>query len=83
MAPDSDYRRINDAHIKSLYDEMHNVTKKVDVLQAWVTENSQVTRDVRDLLSTFQVSRSVANWIVKVGGAGAIVYAGFKGWIGK
>ena len=80
---DEDYRRSNDDHIRTLYTEIHAVRGKVDTLQAWVKDNSEVTREVRDLLSTFKVSRSVANWVVKVGGAVAIVYAGFKGWLGK
>lgn len=52
-------------------------------MQIWITENSEVTREVRDLLTTFKVSRAVANWITKIGGAIAIIYAGYKGWFSK
>lgn len=80
---DADYKKRNDDHVRAIYANLQMASSKIDVLQSWVTDNAEVTREVRDLLATFRVSRNVANWTVRVGGAVALGYAWLKGWGGK
>lgn len=70
-----------DDTVALLQKEMLIVHAKVDALQAWVTDNAEVTRDVRDLLASFRVSGNVAKWIAAVLAAIAAGLAIAKNWI--
>lgn len=69
--------------LNELSNSIRLITEHQTTMQGWITDNAEVTRDVRDLLTTFKVSRSIAKYVTNVGGAIAIVYAGYKGWLSK
>ena len=72
-----------DDTVELLQREMLVIHAKVEALQAWVTDNAEVTRDVRDLLASFRVSGNIAKWIATMLALVAGGFAVAKGWLNK
>lgn len=82
-------RRINDMHaeagllkrfVESLHGEMRDIRTLSVNTQKWVEDNANVTREVRDILTSFSVISSAAKWLTTVAAAVGIIWAITQGW---
>lgn len=76
-------RRADDARISQLLIDHADLKRQhgklhacVDSLQAEVKRNTEVTEQVRDILTSFRVLAAVAKWVSKIGAAFAAIYYG-------
>lgn len=67
-------RRIDDQHEDS---RINDLVADVAVLKQQMIENTVVTMQVRDILTSFRVASVVAKWIAAVGAGLAALYHGF------
>ena len=83
------HNRVNDlsanaALLKAFVEAMHNEVKDIRSetknTQRWVEDNAKVTREVRDILTSFHVISSAAKWLTTVAAAVAVIWAISKGW---
>lgn len=64
-------RRSEDARVTQLVSDVHDLKRQM-------AENTEVTKDVRDILGSFKVMRAVAAWIAAVVGAIVAIKHGFN-----
>ena len=67
-------------YVETLHTEVRDIRTETKNTQKWVEDNAKVTREVRDILTSFNVISSAAKWITTVAAAIAIVVAIAKGW---
>lgn len=70
-------RRRDDPRIVELMDD-------VAVLKSQMTENTRLTKEVREILASFRIAGKVAKWVTAMGAAGTMLYHGAlaaKNWL--
>lgn len=67
---------IHRTHVRtrSMADDILRLTGEQIRMQATIQENTELTRQVRDILITFRVTALIAKWIATVGAAFAALY---------
>ena len=65
-------RRADDPRVTKLVTD-------VESLQHQMAENTEVTKQVRDILASFKTAAAIAKWITTIAAAGAAVTAFIKG----
>jgi len=72
--------RANSPKIAGLEQDVKHLHDCVESLKAAVHENTEITKQVAAVLSTFKVTLAIGKWISAVGGGFAVVVAVMKGW---
>jgi hypothetical protein len=68
-------RRASDARIDTLVTQMHDV-------QVELKANTEITKQVADVLASFRVINNVAKWFVPVAAACTAAWHAIQGWKG-
>lgn len=55
--------------VESLHVELRDVRTQTTNTQRWVEDNSKITREVRDILSSFRLAGLISKWIIIIGAA--------------
>ena len=63
------HRRAND-------ERLDTVVCDVALLKGQMAENTEVTKQVRDILNSFRLLKSVAAWVIAIGAAVATLFHG-------
>jgi hypothetical protein len=69
--------------VESLYIEMRDIRTETKNTQTWVEDNAKVTREVRDILTSFHIIGSFAKWLTTVAAAIAFAWGITDGWFHK
>lgn len=71
-------RRAEDPRIEQLVTDLSAMKTAHAAMQTQLTENTKVTKQVRDILASFKVIGACAKWGTIIGAAGTSVYHGIK-----
>ena len=81
----ADDPRINQlqADVKHLHADLEEAKSVAQENARLLAENTQVTKDIRDILGTFKVVGALAKWLTIVGGFFVGVYHGWQSITGR
>src|ERR1017187_9323699 len=69
--------------VATLHADMQEVKKGVDKTQSWVEDNTAITREIKDTLTSFRFIGAISKWLAVVLASVATTYAAIKGWASK
>jgi uncharacterized protein YoxC len=67
----------------TLHGDVQEVKTSLSTVQAWVEDNAAVSRDIKEILTSFKFIGSISKWLAVVLASVATTYAAIKGWASK
>ena len=73
-------RRADDSRVGKIAADLEHLHGCVESLKSQVSENTALTKEVRDILATFKVLGAAAKWLTILGAGATTVYHGLD-WL--
>lgn len=75
-------RRKDDTRIPKLTEDVEHLHSCIEALKVEMKENTDVTKQVRDILTSFRILGVMAKWVAAIGAGTAALYHGIE-WLKK
>lgn len=75
-------RRSGDRRIDQVQQDVTHLHECVEALKSQMAENTVITKQVRDILASFQIIGAIAKWVAAIGAGATAVYHGVD-WLRK
>ena len=70
----------NSPKIAKVVDDVQHLHDCVEALKLAVNENTEITKQVADIMATFKVTLAIGKWVAAIGAAVTATTAAIRGW---